>query len=266
MPNDKATFERATFTATLALLARKGVTYGTVIDLGCADGHFYVQHYAYGLLKGSVPLNIDANSVYEPSLKAVQDALGGHYRIAAVSDKPGEIALDTSIHPYWGSQHSRSDPYWQRINGLTGDVRMVPAVRLDDLATELGLRPPYLLKLDIQGAEVDALRGAREVLKQTSVVICETEMVDFQASNSALLEAGFTLFDVTEFSYATDQTLGFFYPVYLNANLGHLLPRALWGEADNHAMIKRQIDRRNKILAELANVLTRLRAARGPSQ
>lgn len=253
--------DRATFTATLALLARKGVKYATVFDLGCADGHFFVQHHAF--FSDSVPVNIDANALYEPSLKSIQDALGGHYRIAAVSDVAGAVELNTSIHPYWSSLRGSGDPYWERLNRLTSGKQTVPAIRLDDLALELDLKPPYLLKLDIQGAEVQALRGAANVLKQTNIVICEADLADFQAINAELLAAGFRLYDLTQLSYAADQTLGWFYPVYLNENLAHLVPRMFWREADNESVIKMQIERRKNILARLGDELRRIKSIRG---
>ncbi len=252
--------DRATFSATLALLAKKGVRYSTVFDLGCADGHFFVQHHVF--FSESVPVNIDANALYESSLQSVQEVLGGHYKIAAVSDKPGEIDLNTSIHPYWSSLRGISDSYWERVNKLTSGVQTVPAIRLDDLAAELKLEPPYLIKLDIQGAEVQALRGARNVLDKTNVVICEADLDDFQAINAELIAAGFILYDITQLSYAADQTLGFFYPVYLKANLAHLIPRAFWREGDNETVIKLQIDRRRNILAQLNEVLPKIKAAR----
>ena len=36
--------DAGTFTDSLKLLAAKGLRYRTVIDLGCADGHFFLQH------------------------------------------------------------------------------------------------------------------------------------------------------------------------------------------------------------------------------
>ncbi len=69
---------------------------------------------------------------------------------------------------------------------IIGRGSTVAAIRLDDLADELKLEPPYLLKLDIQGAEVDALKGARRILNDTHVVICEADVADFQAINAEL--------------------------------------------------------------------------------
>src|SRR5579872_2923790 len=101
-----------TFTETLLALAQKGLRYATVFDLGCADGHFFVDHFAQGLFQESVPVNIDANAIYEDSLRAIQETFCGHYRIAAASDTAGEIELTTSVHPYWSSLRPRDDLYW----------------------------------------------------------------------------------------------------------------------------------------------------------
>src|SRR5690349_11145165 len=92
-----------TFTGTLAGLFQKGVRFSTVIDVGCADGHFYVQHHRLGLFPGSTVLNVDPNPIYEKSLKSIQDVLGGHYAIAAASDCEGELELTVATHPYWSS-------------------------------------------------------------------------------------------------------------------------------------------------------------------
>ena len=92
-----------TMSAALRLLHGKGLRYSTVIDIGCADGHFFLQHYSEGEFVGATCVNIDANPLYETSLRAIRDVLGGHYLIAAVSDREGETELVTSVHPYWGS-------------------------------------------------------------------------------------------------------------------------------------------------------------------
>ena len=156
------------FSVALAVLFEKGIRYKTVIDVGCADGHFFLQ--CLDFFPDATPVNIDANSLYEPSLKAIQEVVGGHYLIAAVSDESGEVEMTTSVHPYWSSLRPQDDPYWQRINRLHESKIKVPAVTLDSLARKLELAPPFLLKLDVQGAEVQALRGAREVLAETAVV------------------------------------------------------------------------------------------------
>jgi FkbM family methyltransferase len=258
--NALANIPAGSFTGTLAGLFQKGVRYSTVIDVGCADGHFYLYHYRLGLFPGSTVLNIDPNPIYEHSLKAIKDVMGGHYAIAAANDREGEVELTTSAHPYWDSLRPPDDSYWERVNRLNRSTVKVPAVTLDGLATRLGLIGPYLIKLDVQGAEAQVLKGAGEVLAHTHVVICEADLDDFQAINQALVDAGFGLFDLTQPSWLADRSLGWFYPVYLHRKLDHLRSRAFWDQAQNLDAVKMQEERRRVILKQLGEILAEERA------
>lgn len=257
-----ANIPAGSFTGTLAGLFQKGVRYSTVIDVGSADGHFYVHHYDLGLFPGSTVLNIDPNPIYEDSLKAIKDVMGGHYAIAAASDSEGEIELTMSTHPYWSSLRPHEDPYWERVNHMDQGTSKVQAVTLDGLAARLGLNGPYLLKLDVQGAEAQVLRGARQLLGETHVVVCEADLDDFQAINEALVDAGFGLFDLTQPHWLADRSLGWFYPVYLHRSLDHLKSRAFWDATQNPAAVKAQADRRAQMLKLVNDLLAKQRAAR----
>ena len=263
--NALANIPAGSFTGTLAGLFQKGVRYSTVIDVGCADGHFYVHHYQLGLLPGSTVLNIDPNPIYEGSLKSIKDVMGGHYAIAAASDSEGEVELIMSTHPYWSSLRPHDDPYWERINCMNQGTSKVRAVTLDGLAARLGLGGPYLLKLDVQGAEAQVLRGARQVLAETHVVICEADVDDFEAINRTLVEAEFGLFDLTQPNWLADRSLGWFYPIYLHRSLDRLKSRAFWDAAQSPAIVKAQVDRRGRVLKLLDEMLAEQRAARTKS-
>ena len=260
--NALANVPPGTMTGTLVGLFQKGVRYSTVIDVGCADGHFYVHHHSLGLFPGSTVLNIDPNPIYETSLKSIKDVLGGHYAIAAASDSEGEIELTMSAHPYWSSLRPSDDTYWERINHLNQGTSTVKAVTLDGLTARLALSGPYLLKLDAQGAEVQVLRGARQLLDETRVVICEADMDDFQSINQILVDAGFGLFDVTQPNWLADRSLGWFYPIYLHRSLDHLKPRAFWDAAQNAQALRMQVDRRAQMLKLLDEMLAAQRSAR----
>ena len=180
--------QAADFSATLQNLFAKGVRYGTVIDLGCADGHFVLNHLS--CLSGAVPLNVDANRIYEDSLKAIKEALGGHYRICAITDHEGEIEITESVHPYWSSLRPAGDVYWSRVNDLVTSKVKVPATTLDALVKELSLKPPFLLKLDVRArnrprlrararcSRIAALSSARPTLttSRTSTRCCWTQV------------------------------------------------------------------------------------------
>jgi FkbM family methyltransferase len=253
--------EIGTIGGTIRTLFEKGVRYGTVIDLGCADGHFFLFNYCMGLFPGASPVNIDANPIYGGSLNAIKNVLGGHFVIAAVSDSVGETEMTNAVHPYWSSLRPPDDPYWERINGMSQNRTTVPTVTLDALKDRLNLQPPFLLKLDVQGAEAAALKGARETLTQTDVVICETDMDDFPAINRIMEDAGFVLYDLTELKRTENSMLGWFYPVYLGPRLHNIRPRAFWDPLQNEGIVHQQKLRRQAILAKNAELLELIRTS-----
>ena len=245
--------------AAIQRLFDRGVRVSTAIDIGCADGYFALKLIARGLLRDGVAVNIDANRIYEDSLKAIKDVVGGHYFIGAVTDYEGEIEITQAVHPYWSSIRPAGDPYWRRINNLTGDKIKVPATTLDALARKLSLNPPFSIRLDVQGAEQSVLIGAREVLKNTHYVICEADMEDFQGINGALVEAGFVLYDLTGLRRTQGGEMGWFYPIYVNANLESVLPQEFWNVEHNKEVIQTQINRRAHILSENFKLLNRIK-------
>lgn len=250
-----------TYTSTIIALFEKGVRYSTVIDVGCADGHFFLTHMDY--LPGATVVNIDADSTYEPSLKAIRRAIGGHFVVAALGDREGEVTMTSGAHPYWNSLRAKEDRYWERLNQLHQGERTVKMVTLDSVANRLQLAPPYLIKLDVQGAEAQVLRGASGVLSETHTVICEVDLDDHAEIHRILDEAGFGLFDLTTLNWLPDRTLGWFYPVYLNRKLDTIRRRAFWDKGLDARAIAGQAERRKRILRENAAILERLRAKRG---
>jgi FkbM family methyltransferase len=246
-----------TMFAALRRLFNRGVRYSTVIDAGCADGQFVLKLLSLGLLADGIPVNVDANSLYEGSLKAIAASVGGHYRISALTDHVGEIEITTAAHPYWASVRPAGDTYWLRLNGLSGQKVTVPATTLDALSQELALQPPFLLKLDVQGAEKDVLKGGQEVLKHTHVVICEADVDDFGNINDMLVKSGFVLYDATALQRVADGTLGWFYPIYVNKALDFVLPKSFWRAEDNDAIVRTQFERRATILKWNAEILAR---------
>ncbi len=258
--------EAHTYYGTIHWLWQAGLRFGGVIDLGCADGHFSVNLAELGPARGSAILNVDAQEDYRESLAAIQAALGGHFRLCAVGEHDGgNLELLSGGHVYWSSVRAAGDRYWASVNDLHGAKTIrVPLRSLDSLVAETGLPGPYLLKLDVQGAEADALAGGRRVLADTDVVVVEVIPEDFASIHHQLAQAEFELFDISELFRAASGLLAQFYAVYLKSKHRALRPLALWDSAHNDQVLAAMRQRREQIQNEIWASLDRYREGEWP--
>ena len=79
-------------------------------------------------------------------------------------------------------------------------------VRLDTFLAGRELRGPYLLKVDVDGHELEILKGATEALKETAIVVVEAPLgavptPPIFARMQHLLSQGFRLFDIVDLAY-----------------------------------------------------------------
>jgi FkbM family methyltransferase len=77
---------------------------------------------------------------------------------------------------------------------------MASTCRLDDYVREHSLAPPDLIKIDVQGSELDVLTGARDCLMRSKAVLVEVSFVELYAGQSLfsdlvafLADTGFSL-------------------------------------------------------------------------
>jgi FkbM family methyltransferase len=255
--------EIGTWSATLGMLIQKGLRLGSFIDIGSADGYFGLAFWRGGLFRDVTIVNIDANPVYEPSLKKIRGAIGADYRICAVDEKPGTLELHTSTHPYWASAVPRDDPYWRTINGQIGETTKVPCRTLDSIVEELKLPAPYAIKLDVQGFEARVLRSGPRALKDTAAVITEVIAHNFRDVNAALEAAGFALHDISDVNRTADRSLGWFYATYLHPDYQSLRSESNWGSEANDAVVEQQNKRRASLLAAIDGMVAKINAEKG---
>ena len=78
-----------------------------------------------------------------------------------------------------------------------------------------------------------------------------------------MTEEGFSLFDITELRRLADQSLSWFYPIYLNRRLDRIRSRTLWDPSLDQTITEMQRKRREQVLEYNARVLAEIRKARG---
>ena len=115
---------------------------------------------------------IDPLRQSEPALQKICADPRFHYQLVAVGSKPGELAMNVTPDPDGSSllEFENSDP--------TGR-QMVPVDTLDRLLAAGKIEPPQLVKLDVQGYELQALEGGSKLFESAEVFIIESNLFEF---------------------------------------------------------------------------------------
>ncbi len=177
---------RPTMAGALQQARRAGLAPASVMDIGAGWGEF--TEICQTVFPAARYLAVEPLEEY----RSAQDALlrkcqGVSFVTAAAAAKPGTVTLH--VHPdlVGSSLYQELD-----LGGANGVPRVVRAVTLDNLAAEFGLARPFLLKLDVQGAELDVLEGAKTILPAAEYVLLEVSLFHF-------FEGGLVLADVVDF-------------------------------------------------------------------
>lgn len=151
-----------TMWGSLQNLARIGFRPGGIIDIGAHVGDW--ARSAAEIFDCPIHM-IDARPSAEPYLTKV----GFPYTISLLGSegRPG-----VPFH-LWESGSS----VLPEITGFEMQCVELPMQRLDDL--QIDLPAPLLLKLDVQGYELEVLRGASQTLRRTEVILTELALLEY---------------------------------------------------------------------------------------
>jgi FkbM family methyltransferase len=191
---------RATYAGGFAHLQAAGLAPRTVIDVGVADG----TPALYEAFPGARLVLIEPVEECRVHLEAIQRRYPRvEVVLAAAAREPGRLTMH--VH----RDIARSSAYWE--SDFTPDSvtrREVRAVTLDQLHAERAFEAPILLKLDVQGAELDVLAGAQHVLPLTEYIVIEASLFQFFPGAPLLDEVvrdlaarGFVAYDVLALQY-----------------------------------------------------------------
>jgi len=162
----------------------------TVFDLGARNGWFFSSWKKFSPLA-----EVHA---FEPDQKAF-DRLQQRY-----SDEPGVhlsnkgVGATESVQTFYhlaGSEVSSSFlkpelQTWNDIKYQIGDIeeRQLTITTLDDYCAEHQIDDIYLMKIDIQGYEMQALKGANKTLRKTSYLLIESAIKALYQDSASFTE------------------------------------------------------------------------------
>jgi len=185
---------RRTLGEVLAHMTGLGLRPGAVIDVGVGYG----TQELYAPFPAARHLLVEPLREYEPQIAPLAARIGAEVVYAAAGAEAGEATIHVHRAPTLSSVHDGG-----RGDRSATTARIVPVVRVDELVRERGLPRPYVLKVDVEGAELEVVAGAEEILEQTEVVLLETSLFRHLGENpeladvmAAMGERGFAPYDI----------------------------------------------------------------------
>jgi FkbM family methyltransferase len=177
------------------LIRNLGFLPRTIVDVGVAKG----TPDLYLSFPDSYFLLIEPLKEYESALKSTLMKFKGSYVMAAAGSSFGQVTLN--VH----KNHLEGSSLYKESMGSEADGYeiTVPMIKVDDILQEKGLKGPYLLKIDAQGAELDVLEGAHRAMAEAEVISLEVSMFEFMKAAPQFSEVifymknhGFVAYDI----------------------------------------------------------------------
>jgi len=152
----------------------------------------------------------------------------------AIGKEIGERTLYVTKHPMCSSLYPPNEPYLARLAGLSELMNLdfsfeIDTTTLDNFCQEQGVNEIDFMQIDVQGADIDVLEGAKNILNRGTLAIqievefshLYTNQPLFADVDTFLRKHDFTLFDIS-----TAYRLRARSPVCSSVRQGQLL----WGD------------------------------------
>ena len=118
--------------------------------------------------------------------------------IAAADSASGEAFLHVSPNTRYAAISDNAEP-----KGNRQDVRRISRIAVDDACQSRSLGGPFLIKIDVDGKELDVLKGCANTLERTECAIVETVFFGEGANHfyrvvEFMQGHGFVIYDIVE--------------------------------------------------------------------
>lgn len=148
-------------------LIHKGCHPTTCIDVGAAHGTLPF----YEAFPKSKHLLIESLAEYESEIKLIMRKYECFYEKAAAGSTPGILKINLK-------ERITGSSIFCELPGIDqGAPREVRMVTLDQICEDRKLPGPYLVKIDVEGAEMEVVKGSEKIIGETLAFILELTFV-----------------------------------------------------------------------------------------
>lgn len=144
----------------------------TVLDIGAAYGRWTLQ--CQKIFPEAEFVLIEPLQEYKSFLDDIAKQQSMTYIEAAAAREDGTQTIN--VHRDLVGTSFYSEAEGPHVDGVQ---RVISTKRLDSISADTQVAAPLLLKIDVQGAELDVLAGGPQTLASAAVVILETSFFDF---------------------------------------------------------------------------------------
>jgi len=178
----------------LAHVKRLGVAPATLIDVGVEAG----TPELYRAFPDADLLLIEPMEEWRDHLAALGGSRRVHVEVAAAGRSPGEATLYVHRVP------ALSSLLGDRVgDGQGAQARRVPVITVDAVVERHTCVPPYLLKVDVEGGELEVIAGATRVLQSSELVLLEVPLFQVVPGSpqladvvAAMRAVGWSVYDI----------------------------------------------------------------------
>lgn len=199
-------------------LKELGINPKTIIDVGVANG----TPDLYKAFPDSYYLLIEPSFEFETSIIGILKLVEGEYILAAAGNENKEIEF------HFHHDHPSGSSLYNETMGKAADgtPRRVNMFRIDDYVKGKNFASPYLLKADVQGAELLVLDGCTEILPNVEIIVLEVSFFQFMKGQPEFYEVviymkkiGFVAYDIElAWNRPLDNALGQLNIVFVKEN------------------------------------------------
>ena len=160
---------RQTLPAVLAHYRRLGLDPATVIDVGVAAG----TPELYRAFPDARLLLVEPLEEWRALLEEANGNRKVEVVIAAAGAEAGETEI--TVHRVLACSSVLGA---RRGDDVDTQRRVVPRVRLDNIVEERNLPGPFVVKVDVEGGELEVLDGAPAILREADLVLLEVSLFE----------------------------------------------------------------------------------------